>query len=132
MAQASEGQRKTKTKNKAKSASAKRVQGDVSGGSRSSSLTQSGIARVTSGLSQGVDLVPNDEGPEVRIESAYDEGTQFSPDPAQEEAMGQIHGEEMHRRIAERAFSLYAAGGFHDGHDLDHWLEAERNIMTGH
>jgi hypothetical protein len=132
MAQASEGQRKTKTKNKAKSASAERTQVDVSGRSRSSSLTQSEMARETSGLSQGVDLVRDDEGLEVGVESADDKGTQFSPDPAQEEAMGQIHGEEMHRRIAERAFSLYAAGGFQDGHDLDHWLEAERNIMTGH
>jgi Protein of unknown function (DUF2934) len=147
MARASGGQRKTK--NKAKVISPKRAQADdqlvreppsstgsnereLSGGSRTSSLTEAGTDRVTSGLSQGVDLGRDDEGREAGIKSAEDEGARFSPDPAQEETMGQIHGEEIHRRITERAFLLYAEGGFRHGYDLDHWLEAERDIMIRH
>lgn len=30
--------------------------------------------------------------------------------------------------IAERAFALHVAGGRTDGHDLDDWLEAEREL----
>ena len=67
-----------------------------------------------------------------RIEFENDKVAKFSTDPTQEETMGQIHGEEMHRRITERAFLLYAEGGFRHGYDLDHWLEAERDIMIRH
>ena len=31
-------------------------------------------------------------------------------------------------RIQQRAYWLYEAGGFEHGHDLEHWLEAERQI----
>src|SRR4029450_4253806 len=31
-------------------------------------------------------------------------------------------------RIRERAYVLYEAGGFKHGHDLEYWLEAEREI----
>lgn len=31
-------------------------------------------------------------------------------------------------RIEQRAYRLFEAGGFEHGHDLEHWLEAERQI----
>ncbi|HMS85191.1 MAG TPA: DUF2934 domain-containing protein [Nitrospira sp.] len=34
----------------------------------------------------------------------------------------------LHQEIAERAFFLYEQSGFQDGNDLEHWLEAERQI----
>lgn len=44
---------------------------------------------------------------------------------AEAHAEGQDH---LHQRIAERAYMLYERSGFQDGKDLDHWLEAERQI----
>ncbi|MBX3325061.1 MAG: DUF2934 domain-containing protein [Nitrospira sp.] len=38
---------------------------------------------------------------------------------------GQAH---LHRQIAELAYVLYERSGFRNGNDLDHWLEAERQI----
>lgn len=35
---------------------------------------------------------------------------------------------DLQQRIAEHAFSLYERSGFQDGKDLEHWLEAERQI----
>ena len=34
----------------------------------------------------------------------------------------------LHQLIAERAYLLYERSGFQDGHDLEHWLEAERQV----
>ena len=33
-------------------------------------------------------------------------------------------------RIQERAYWLFQAGGFKHGHDLEHWLEAERQVAA--
>jgi hypothetical protein len=33
-------------------------------------------------------------------------------------------------RIAQRAYELYCARGREDGHDLDDWLEAERDLRS--
>jgi hypothetical protein len=35
---------------------------------------------------------------------------------------------EVIARIQQRAYWLYEAGGFEHGHDLEHWLEAKRQI----
>ena len=35
---------------------------------------------------------------------------------------------ERQQEIAMRAYELYAAHGYRQGHDLDDWLEAEREI----
>jgi hypothetical protein len=35
---------------------------------------------------------------------------------------------EQQQRIAQRAYELYAARGYQDGHDLEDWLEAERGL----
>jgi hypothetical protein len=34
-------------------------------------------------------------------------------------------------KIQERAYVLFRAGGCQHGHDLEHWLEAERQIIGG-
>ena len=41
------------------------------------------------------------------------------------QASGTITQEE----IAQRAYALYEARGREDGHDLDDWLEAERELL---
>jgi len=44
---------------------------------------------------------------------------------AEAHTKGQDH---LYQQVAERAFSLYERSGFQDGKDLDHWLEAERQV----
>ncbi|MGK2964891.1 MAG: DUF2934 domain-containing protein [Tepidiformaceae bacterium] len=34
-----------------------------------------------------------------------------------------------HERIAARAHAIYEERGAHDGNDLDHWLEAEHEVL---
>lgn len=36
--------------------------------------------------------------------------------------------DQLHQQIAELAFLLYERSGFQDGNDLEHWLEAERQV----
>lgn len=36
---------------------------------------------------------------------------------------------EWSHRIAQRAYDLFATSGFVAGHDLDHWLTAERELL---
>ncbi len=36
----------------------------------------------------------------------------------------------VHQRIADRAFELYLARGAAGGHDLDDWLQAEREVRA--
>jgi Protein of unknown function (DUF2934) len=43
------------------------------------------------------------------------------------EALAEAH-EQLHQQIAERAYTLYEQSGFQDGNDVEHWLEAERQI----
>lgn len=38
--------------------------------------------------------------------------------------------EPLHQRIAELAYLLYERSGFQDGKDLEHWLEAERQVKS--
>jgi hypothetical protein len=38
--------------------------------------------------------------------------------------------ESLHQRIAELAYILYERSGFQDGKDLEHWLEAERQVKA--
>jgi hypothetical protein len=35
-----------------------------------------------------------------------------------------------HEQIAERAFSLYQSRGHDDGHDVNDWFEAERQLRS--
>ena len=37
---------------------------------------------------------------------------------------------ELDERIRQRAYEIYQARGSEDGHDLDHWLEAESEIRA--
>lgn len=47
------------------------------------------------------------------------------------EASAEGH-DQLYQQIAERAFCLYEQSGFQDGKDLEHWLEAERQIKGVH
>lgn len=40
------------------------------------------------------------------------------------------HSQDLHARISERAYALYEECGRVDGHALEHWLEAERQVFT--
>ena len=35
----------------------------------------------------------------------------------------------LQEKIARRAYQLYEEGGCVNGHDMDHWLKAEREIL---
>lgn len=37
---------------------------------------------------------------------------------------------ELEENIRRRAYEIYQARGCEDGHDLDHWLEAEAEIRA--
>lgn len=41
-----------------------------------------------------------------------------------------IEDDSVHRRIAERAFSLFQERGYEHGNDWAHWFEAERQIKN--
>lgn len=38
--------------------------------------------------------------------------------------------DDLHGRIAKRAYELYTVRGYHHGSALDDWLEAEREILS--
>ena len=40
------------------------------------------------------------------------------------------HSQDFHARITERAYALYEEHGREDGHALDDWLEAERQVIN--
>ena len=40
------------------------------------------------------------------------------------------YAQPFHVRISERAYALYEQHGREDGHALDHWLEAERQLTN--
>jgi hypothetical protein len=58
-------------------------------------------------------------------EPRQDERTRAT-DPRPEEAGGEDPA--IIARIQQRAYWLYEASGFEHGHDLEHWLEAERQV----
>jgi len=37
--------------------------------------------------------------------------------------------DDLQEKIARRAYQLYEEGGWVNGHDMDHWLKAEREIL---
>ena len=40
------------------------------------------------------------------------------------------HSQDLLARISERAYALYEERGRVDGHALEHWLEAERQVFN--
>jgi hypothetical protein len=40
------------------------------------------------------------------------------------------HSQDLRARISERAYALYEEHGRADGHALEHWLEAERQVSN--
>jgi hypothetical protein len=49
---------------------------------------------------------------------------------AADSVKGSSQDSAVHHRIAQRAFLLYEESGFRHGNDLEHWLEAERQVRT--
>jgi hypothetical protein len=35
-----------------------------------------------------------------------------------------------HHLVAERAYSLFVRGGAQHGHDIEHWLKAEQELLS--
>ena len=58
---------------------------------------------------------------------ARNKKTQGSPRPAAPRPMPDR--DELRRRVAERAYSLYVARDRAPGHDVEDWLEAERLVF---
>jgi len=40
------------------------------------------------------------------------------------------HSQDFHARISKRAYALYVEHGREDGHALEDWLEAKRQILN--
>jgi hypothetical protein len=40
------------------------------------------------------------------------------------------HSQDFHARISERAYALYEEHGREDGHALEDWLEAKRQVLN--
>ncbi len=40
------------------------------------------------------------------------------------------HSQDVHARISERAYAMYEEHGRDDGHALEDWLEAERQVLN--
>jgi DUF2934 family protein len=85
------------------------------------------MARSTSKTTFTKDILPG-ERPDSQ---------QFPPEkpansyvPAADSAKGSSQESAIHHRIAQRAFLLYEESGFRHGNDLEHWLEAERQVRT--
>ncbi len=41
-----------------------------------------------------------------------------------------VTSKQIREEIQQLAYTLYCRGGFEYGHDLEHWLEAERQVLT--
>ncbi len=57
--------------------------------------------------------------------------TRKSPGEHSGASAPEITPADVHQLIAKHAYELYAEGGYREGHALDDWLEAEREIL-GH
>jgi Protein of unknown function (DUF2934) len=135
MGQKSEG--KPRTPNRAKTASTMRTQTQAQPLQDPSIRSRSRNWKATSATPDKRDEMDSQatgspEGPDqARYE--YDPQSQGQIEPEiggrEDFSVQEEMDEDRQRCIAERAFLLYAEGGFQHGHDLDHWLEAERDIM---
>jgi hypothetical protein len=47
-----------------------------------------------------------------------------------EQASVEEHNDAVRKTIERRAYAIYERAGFTDGHDHEHWLEAERELMV--
>lgn len=56
--------------------------------------------------------------------------TEESTDPNQSSPEKSVP-DDLQAGIAQRAYALFEQGGCCHGHDLDHWLEAERQLLRG-
>ncbi len=45
-------------------------------------------------------------------------------------ANGDGMNEQIRERIQKRAYQLFEAGGAEHGHDLEHWIQAETEILN--
>ena len=52
-----------------------------------------------------------------------------SPEAAWTQPAASEPSAELEERIRQRAYEIYIAGGREDGHDVDHWLQAEAEIV---
>lgn len=41
-----------------------------------------------------------------------------------------VEGESMEEEIRSLAYQLYCEGGYQDGRDHEHWLQAEQRVKT--
>jgi hypothetical protein len=67
-----------------------------------------------------------------------DDGTDDTPGPIEDRSpsvdtgsTGNGNGLHAADRIARRAYQRFADRGWEHGHDLDDWLEAERELFSG-
>ncbi len=69
-----------------------------------------------------------------RRASRLDRREEMRPEPPSEEAAWSQPATlepltQLQERIRQRAYEIYAASGREDDHDVDHWLQAEAEIV---
>ena len=69
------------------------------------------------------------DGPSQQQEPRVEGHRSALPQPIPEKSAERVERDpQLVARIQQRAYVLFEAGGFEHGHDLEHWLEAERQI----
>jgi len=53
-----------------------------------------------------------------------------APEASITPAKGQVTPASVEEEIRCRAYQIYEEGGRIDGHEMEHWLQAEQEIMT--
>lgn len=89
---------------------------------RNSSMEQKGSQQASRGKGDKAKAVKRERA--VTPSRASEETAEGRPATSEE----QNAEPEVIARIQQRAYWLFEAGGFEHGHDLEHWLEAERQI----
>lgn len=56
--------------------------------------------------------------------------TQHKAGAVRRTAPQNVTSKHIREEIQQLAYTLYCQGGFEHGHDLEHWLEAERQVLT--
>ena len=59
-----------------------------------------------------------------------DRNSKSSEIPVKEVSEFSVSDDQLHQRIAEKAYELYECGGCCHGRDVEDWLEAERLVLT--
>jgi hypothetical protein len=79
-------------------------------------------------FSSGSCTVETEELEEVQMKTSRRSGHVLAMPPVEAAGTTSTSTDVSQDHVAQRAFELYCARGCEDGHDLDDWLQAEREV----